>query len=205
MCAYVLTPFFIQPRFSPFPLCVQHTSLYCQQTALSFVLCVLVMRLKMLANPLLCVCASLLVSQSFRSQFVQHRHVILRVFVVFAVVSSTCAALYSMTTSLPPLFHKKGEFNDPATVQLVEVIDKRFPVNASLTAPMSTTSALIASVHKRVHIVNHPHYEDARMRRTTFHMYIVYTFATDAEVHNTMTTSGVDYVVINHMWCGSKR
>eukprot|EP00056_Hartaetosiga_gracilis_P011412 m.172002 g.172002 ORF g.172002 m.172002 type:complete len:103 (-) comp13500_c1_seq25:1820-2128(-) len=87
----------------------------------------------------------------------------------------------------------------------VEVIDKRFPVNASLTAPMSTTSALIASVHKRVHIVNHPHYEDARMRRTTFHMYIVYTFATDAEVHNTMTTSGVDYVVINHMWCGSKR
>eukprot|EP00056_Hartaetosiga_gracilis_P011431 m.172935 g.172935 ORF g.172935 m.172935 type:complete len:147 (-) comp13500_c1_seq98:1912-2352(-) len=90
MCAYVLTPFFIQPRFSPFPLCVQHTSLYCQQTALSFVLCVLVMRLKMLANPLLCVCASLLVSQSFRSQFVQHRHVILRVFVVFAVVSSTC-------------------------------------------------------------------------------------------------------------------
>ena len=64
---------------------------------------------------------------------------------------------------------------------------------------MSLMANLLLSTRRPV--VNHPHYEDARLRETTRLVYSMFTRRPVADVHATIAGLGAQYLVLSANWC----
>ncbi|XP_033639187.1 probable C-mannosyltransferase DPY19L1 [Asterias rubens] len=153
----------------------------------------IIMRLKLFLTPHLCLVSSLLASrQIFSYVRDKTRHSILIVILI---------ALMSIggIRNLQHQWSIKGDFSNAPQEEMLEWIKANTPQNAVFAGPMPTMASVKLSTLRPV--VNHPHYEDSRLRARTKVVYSMYSRKPIEEVYNGIRDLKADYAVLEESWC----
>eukprot|EP00049_Salpingoeca_infusionum_P015421 m.299694 g.299694 ORF g.299694 m.299694 type:complete len:711 (-) comp15873_c0_seq1:97-2229(-) len=171
-----------------------------------FAMAALIMRLKLLSTPFLIVVVSVSASPSFWSTFVLQRPMnngsARRIAFIYTVLLISGSAVYGVG-NINRITNRIGEFNDAATLELMEYVAKSTPRDASFAGSMVVTSA-IKCVTSRP-IINHPHYENAEVRNRTQLLYQGFAPITDADFVKVLDQYNTRYFVLDASWCFGKR
>lgn len=166
--------------------------IYIQLAAFTF-MAVLIMRLKLFFTPLLCVTASLICSAKFfRWISVSKLHTVL---VLMLMVLMSVKGVENVQSQLAIV----GEYSNSPLENLIHWVQTETPPGAAFAGPMPTMANLMLS--SRRNIVNHPHYEDIKIRKRTLKVYSLYSRKPVSEVHETLQQLLVDYAVLDENWC----
>jgi len=99
---------------------------------------------------------------------------------------------------------KELEFYDPDTVELMEWGAKQ-PKDTVFSGSMQLNAGVRLSTWRA--LTNHPHYEDKRLRETTFDVYQIYGHRTPEEVLKRLGKYGTTHILVENSICyqgGSK-
>ncbi|XP_073989124.1 protein C-mannosyl-transferase DPY19L1 isoform X2 [Rhodnius prolixus] len=158
------------------------------------IMATLIMRLKLFFTPHLCIIAAIVASRKYFHMIPGKFHYPL------LIVLMGCMHISGVMNILAE--HRiLGEFSDVGLEELLEWISEKTPKDAVFAGPMSVTAAILLSSKRP--IVNHPHYEDARLRERTKKVYSVYSRKPPEEVFKTLSSLGIDYLVLLQGWCYS--
>ncbi|KAK9507593.1 hypothetical protein O3M35_007416 [Rhynocoris fuscipes] len=158
------------------------------------IMAIMIMRLKLFFTPHLCIIASLVASRKYFQMLPVKYHFPL------LVVLMGCMHISGIVNILAE--HRiLGEFSDVALEELLNWISEKTPKDAVFAGPMSITAAILLSTKRP--IVNHPHYEDARLRERTKIVYSAFSRKPPEEVFKTLSSLGIDYLVVLEGWCHS--
>ena len=157
------------------------------------VMAVLIMRLKLFFTPHLCIMAGLLASRKylfvFRTKEIQYA----------CLVGLIALMSYKGVQNIQEQRQIMGEYQNVALEELIDWINNNLPKTASLAGPMPTMANLLLSTRRP--IVNHPHYEDVGIRERTKKVYTVFSRRTKEEVHRSLVSLKVEYLVLHAGWC----
>ncbi|KAF4532956.1 hypothetical protein B566_EDAN000644 [Ephemera danica] len=126
------------------------------QMSVFAIMALLVMRLKLLLTPHLCILASLLASRKYFSIIQDTRKHCAIVVVVLAIMS------YKGVQNINEQRSIIGEYSNVGLEQLLEWVKAETPPDAVFAGPMPVMANLLLSTRRP--IVNHPHYEDSGLR-----------------------------------------
>lgn len=82
---------------------------------------------------------------------------------------------------------------------MLEWINSTVAAASPMAGPMSLMANILLSTRRP--IINHPHYEDARLRETTKRVYSIFSRRSVSEVHKIMKSLEAEYVVLSSNWC----
>ncbi|XP_041100784.1 probable C-mannosyltransferase DPY19L1 [Polyodon spathula] len=157
------------------------------------VLAVLIMRLKLFLTPHMCIMASLICSRQLFGWIkwkYNHHGMVLVIIVVMSVQGFA---------NLRNQWSIMGEFSNIPQEELLEWIKANTKPDDVFAGAMPTMASVKLSAERPV--VNHPHYEDARLRATTKLVYSMYSRKTADEVKWNLMKLQVDYFVLEDSWC----
>ncbi|KAL0984840.1 hypothetical protein UPYG_G00148940 [Umbra pygmaea] len=157
------------------------------------VLAVLVMRLKLFLTPHMCIMASLICSKQLFGWIGERFKIHTMVFGLLAIMTVQGAA------NLQAQWGIIGEFSNLPQEQLLEWIKETTPSNTVFAGAMPTMASVKLSVGRP--IVNHPHYEDAGLRKRTKLVYAMYSRKPAEVVKRNLMQLEVDYFVLENSWC----
>ncbi|KAI0208676.1 putative C-mannosyltransferase DPY19L1 [Lamellibrachia satsuma] len=165
------------------------------QLAAFTAMAVLIMRLKLFWTPHLCLFVSLLTSRQLFGWVGDRKKHYAIIAAIVATMSFQGAANLSHQRSIV------GEFSNPPLEELVEWINVKLPPNAVFAGPMPTMATIKLCTGRP--IVDHPHYEDAELRRRVKEVYTVYSRKPLEEVWQAMVNLHVNYVIVEMSWCNA--
>ncbi|XP_022692813.1 probable C-mannosyltransferase DPY19L1 [Varroa jacobsoni] len=154
----------------------------------------MVMRLKMFLTPHLCILASLAVPPRFLSNKFPLRSVVVAALVGIIVLPGW--------NRLVSIHSHKGEYSNPNLEELLIFIDDYAEPTDSFAGPMPLMANILLSTGRP--IVNHPHYEDSRLRAKTERIYTLLSRKTLREVYDHLKKLKVCYIVLSRAWCHGK-
>merc|ERR1711972_1214787 len=99
-------------------------------------------------------------------------------------------------------FSNEYEFHDPDTVEFLEWINANTPENSVFSSSMQVASMIRLSTNRA--ITNHPHYEDKRLRETTFDVYQMYAKIESSDYKNLLKKHGTTHIVVENSICFKK-
>jgi len=167
------------------------------QFAAFTIMAVLIMRLKLFFTPHLCIIAALLASKrvigdlSFGKIKAIHQQ-------AFCALLIAVMAIEGMQ-NLQQQWSVKGEYTNDHQEQLFTWIMKNTPKDAVFAGSMPTMANVKLSTERP--IVNHPHYEDSRIRAKTEKIYTLLSRKPLREVHRNLKEVKSDFVVLPRAWC----
>ncbi|XP_035235767.1 dpy-19-like 1, like isoform X2 [Anguilla anguilla] len=157
------------------------------------VLAVLIMRLKLFLTPHMCVMASLVCSRQLFGWIGEKYRQQLLVFGLLSLMAIQGAA------NLQNQWDIMGEFSNLPQEELLEWIKDNTRPNAVFAGAMPTMASVKLSAVRP--IVNHPHYEDAGLRKRTKLVYAMYSRKPAEIVKRNLLRLGVDYFILEDSWC----
>lgn len=157
------------------------------------VLAVLIMRLKLFLTPHMCVMASLVCSRQLFGWIGEKYRQQLLVFGLLSLMAIQGAA------NLQNQWDIMGEFSNMPQEELLEWIKDNTRPNAVFAGAMPTMASVKLSAVRP--IVNHPHYEDAGLRKRTKLVYAMYSRKPAEIVKRNLLRLGVDYFILEDSWC----
>ncbi|KAK3740891.1 hypothetical protein QZH41_013409, partial [Actinostola sp. cb2023] len=101
--------------------------------------------------------------------------------------------------NLQQQFKTTGEYNNPDMEELVEFITSRTPNDAVFAGAMPTMATVKLCTGRAV--VNHPHYEDVRIRDRTHKVYQIFSRKPPQVVWDTLNSMKITHVIIDKQWC----
>ncbi|XP_055354796.1 probable C-mannosyltransferase DPY19L1 [Paramacrobiotus metropolitanus] len=158
-------------------------------------LALLIMRLKLLWTPQLCIVASLVASRSIFGFLRRSWH-------LGMVVGLMSCMLPVGMHNLREQHKIMGEYSNYPLEDILTWINNNTVEDAVFAGPMATMANLHLSTGRP--IVNHPHYENAEIRERTLKVYSMYSRKSPREVHRIHRQLGVDYVVFENSYCWRK-
>ncbi|XP_023930612.1 probable C-mannosyltransferase DPY19L3 [Lingula anatina] len=174
------------------------------QSILFGAMAVMVLRMKYLWTPYMCILASWGISDYQTWKFVLAKLNIRReIFVQCIRHVSTCTMLaVLLAVSLPSVWKELEdlrEFYDPDTVDLMEWVKKSVPREAAFTGSMQLLAGVKLCTER--HITNHPHYEDKGLRMRTKELYQMYGRRTPEDVWTIMKKYNASYIILEDSIC----
>uniref|UniRef100_T1JAJ8 C-mannosyltransferase DPY19L1 n=1 Tax=Strigamia maritima TaxID=126957 RepID=T1JAJ8_STRMM len=157
------------------------------------VMAVLIMRLKLFLTPHLCILSSLLTYKKF-FHFDRFKKVYLAIMIGFMALMSV-QGIRNIKSELEIV----GEYSNPSMEDLFLWINKNTHPKASFAGPMSVMANLMLSTNRPV--VNHPHYEDYKLRERTKQIYTMFSRKPLDQVHKTLRSLKVKYAILDYQWC----
>ncbi|KAI8792670.1 C-mannosyltransferase DPY19L1 [Biomphalaria glabrata] len=155
----------------------------------------LIMRLKLFWTPHLCLYTSLLASKHIFPFGSKEKH-----YALLAVLVACMA--WTGVDNLQVQLGRVGEFSNIPMEELVEWIKAKTPQDAVFAGAMPTMATVKLCTLRP--IVNHPHYEDAGLRERTKLVYSIYSRKPLSQVKANLDKLGVQYIIIEDMWCSYK-
>lgn len=168
------------------------------QTAAFAVMAILVMRLKLLLTPHLCLMAAMVVSRDLYPRRLRQKWKIVS---AVAVLLFTVVTYHGYQNILTERSHI-GEYSNPALEELLQWVSERTARGASFAGPMPIMAAVMLSTGRP--IVNHPHYENAALRQRTYNVYKAFSRHSAADLYREMTRLRVTYLVLEAKYCFSR-
>ncbi|XP_039275400.1 probable C-mannosyltransferase DPY19L1 [Nilaparvata lugens] len=169
---------------------VVYTFLQCGMFA---VMAGMVMRLKLFLTPHMCIVGALIRSQKyFKSRIGTIAH--WGLFTI--IVGGMCAKGYS---NIMTQRNVEGEYSNIHLEELLMWIESSTERSAVFGGTMPIMASVLLSTQRP--IVNHPHYEDAKLRERTKKVYSIYSRKPPEEVFKMLSLLGVEYVVLSRSWC----
>jgi C-mannosyltransferase DPY19L len=166
------------------------------QSAFFTILAVLIMRLKLLMTPQLCILSSLFIyfilkTKSKISKLV-HLSLIIIIFSLIAQVSYE---------NVQRQLKIQGEYSNIEMESLMKWIQTNTNLNSSFAGSMSTMANVKLSTNRI--IINHPHYEDYSLRLKTYKLYRhIYGRYSLKELHFLLKNEyKVNYLIIESYYC----
>ena len=163
------------------------------QTLAYAVMAVLIMRLKLFLTPHLCLMAGLLASSKLVPWF-RSREIHLAALVVLVALMSVQGL-----ENIKEQRQIMGEYQNVGLEELIDWINQNLPQSAVLAGPMPTMANILLSTRRP--IVNHPHYEDTGIRDRTKKVYTIFSRKSKEEVHKTLVSLKVEYLILHSSWC----
>jgi len=163
------------------------------QLAAFVVMTSLFMRLKLFMSPHLCLTAALLASRKYMF-FIKSRSV------HWALVIALLAAM--SVSGLKNLKEQRsviGEYSNAPLEDMIHWIIKETPADAAFAGPMPLMASILLTTQRP--IVNHPHYEDTKLRERTKAVYRAFGRGTVTDLYRSLVNLEVSYLVIQEMWC----
>eukprot|EP00912_Choanoflagellata_sp_UC4_P001430 UC4_evm2s893 len=167
---------------------------------------IVIMRLKVFMNPLLVVLACgisnrrlmqrLTVALGLGQKVSVWYH---RATLVFILGLSAVRGLENINLQLA----RVGEYENFELEQLFETINDKAPLDSAFAGPMPLMANLKLSTGRN--IVIHPHYEDRNLRARVKSLYRMIAVFDDEVLHKSFSALGVDFVVLDNVWCSRQR
>ncbi|XP_076059997.1 protein C-mannosyl-transferase DPY19L1 [Oratosquilla oratoria] len=163
------------------------------QLAVFTVMALLIMRLKLFFTPQLCVMASLLASRKYW-RIIKRKEMHFALMAV--IVGGMCVRGFKNMSEQRAIV---GEYANPELEELIEWVRAETSQDSVFAGPMPTMANLLLSTRRP--IVNHPHYENAGLRKRTKDVYSIFSRRTAKSVHETLLNMKVNFVVLQESWC----
>jgi len=117
----------------------------------------------------------------------------------FAVVICAALLLYTQTwETYQTVITKESEFYDPDTVELMEWAAEQ-PKDTVFSGSMQLNAGVRLSSWRA--LTNHPHYEDKRLRETTFDVYQIYAHRSESEILALLGKYGTTHILVENSIC----
>ncbi|XP_054154295.1 probable C-mannosyltransferase DPY19L1, partial [Oppia nitens] len=165
------------------------------QTLLFMTMSLLIMRLKLLFVPQLCIMSGLICRSSSRSSGLNY----LNLFLYTLLISlSSFNGIHNIQTQLNII----GEYFNEPLEQLIDFTITSTHQTAVFAGTMPTTANLMLSTRRP--IVNHPYYESPVIRNRTYIIYQLYSSHELRSVHSQLSSLSIDYIVLETNYCYSR-
>jgi len=169
------------------------------QSVAFWVLAVVILRMKFVWTPYVGVVAAYALSRIFRNR-VSKKAAFVKYLVMF---SSLGYAVYWKYPAWVDDFSNEFEFHDPDTVQFLEWITENTAQTSVFSSSMQVASMIRLSTNRA--ITNHPHYEDKRLRDTTFDVYQMYAKIESNTYKDLLAKHGTTHIVVENSICFQQR
>ncbi|CAH8865499.1 unnamed protein product [Trichobilharzia szidati] len=123
---------------------------------------------------------------------------IVNIILIVLIISTAYQAVREISFQLSQL----SEFYDPDTVELMEWIKSNVNNRSIFTGSMQLMAAIKCCTSRP--IANHPHYENAELRRRTKELYQIYGRKSLDEVYSILRNYSIDYFIIETSICFTK-
>ncbi|CAH8591202.1 unnamed protein product [Heterobilharzia americana] len=117
---------------------------------------------------------------------------------ILIAVMTSYQAVHQITYQLNQL----GEFYDPDTVELMEWIKNNVNKESIFTGSMQLMAGVKCCTSRP--IANHPHYENAELRRRTKQLYQIYGRKSTDDVYSILRNYSINYFIIETSICFAK-
>ena len=171
------------------------TAYHMMQLVIFGFMALIIMRLKLLFTPQLCVTVGFLCAYKYipmiKSKLVHIGFLALLVGCMSVTGIENLAQQHSIS----------GQFSNPYLEELIEWINAKLPKDESfaIAGRMDQMASILLSTGCPV--VNHPHYEDASLRERTKEIYKLYSRRTPEEYHKIIAGLGAKYLVLDYRRC----
>ncbi|XP_075212295.1 protein C-mannosyl-transferase DPY19L1 [Lycorma delicatula] len=157
------------------------------------VMAVMVMRLKLFFTPHLCIFCSQIGSRKFyRNKLSPEAH-----WIIFAIMmGAVCTKGFSSIKAERNIF---GEYGNVPLEELINWVQTNTPPTAVFAGTMPVMASILLSAQRPT--VNHPHYEDAKLRERTKKVYSMFSRRSPEKVFKTLSSLKVDYLIVSNDWC----
>jgi hypothetical protein len=165
----------------------------CLQLVAFTLLAATVMRLKLFWTPQLCLMTSLLASRRlFDVTSSRWRHAAMLAVVMAAMSFQGIANVYYERSI-------RSEFSNESLEKLIKWISTNTEPDSVFAGAMPTMASVKLCTGRP--IVNHPHYEHARLRERTKLVYSLYSRQPIDQIWSNLRKLHVSYAVLEHYWC----
>ncbi|PIK54707.1 putative C-mannosyltransferase DPY19L3 isoform X2 [Apostichopus japonicus] len=177
---------------------------HAMQSALFGVMAWVVMRMKYVWTPQVCVIAAFGVSCRSTWRVVLAKVGVESKWLVDIIRNSVVVIVLSLlvSRSLPTMSSELEilrEFYDPDTVELMHWINQQTPQEASFSGSMQLLAGVKLCTGRK--LTNHPHFEDKMLRNVTFQLYQVYAKRSVKEVYDIHSEIGTDFIILEDSIC----
>ncbi|XP_071819617.1 protein C-mannosyl-transferase DPY19L3-like [Apostichopus japonicus] len=177
---------------------------HAMQSALFGVMAWVVMRMKYVWTPQVCVISAFGVGCRSTWRVVLAKVGIESKWLVDIIRNSVVVIVLSLlvSRSLPTMSSELEilrEFYDPDTVELMHWINQQTPQEASFSGSMQLLAGVKLCTGRK--LTNHPHFEDKMLRNVTFQLYQVYAKRSVKEVYDIHSEIGTDFIILEDSIC----
>ena len=180
----------------------------------------LIMRLKLFWTPHLCIFASFIANNNSsyslidyffkffyflknkweNSNTINEENIIYKKTLIALIIGSMC---YRGISNLEQQHSIQGEYNDYTMETMMNWIKQNTHINDAFVGSMSIMANIKLSTNRP--IINHPHYEDVKLRRKTNQIYShLYGFRRVEELHSLLKSNfSANYLVMENHYCYS--
>ncbi|KAG6463175.1 hypothetical protein O3G_MSEX013716 [Manduca sexta] len=160
-------------------------------------LAALVMRLKLLLVPQMCIVSSLLMNHNYYllpKNYMKY----LPLFWVLCFIPLAFTLVNNVSEELAHI----GEFSDLPQEELMQWISRETTMTGAFAGSMPILAAVMLSTRRPV--VAHPHYEHYEARQRAYSVYKVYGKFTPFELYQELNKMRVTYLIIENKYCYGK-